>query len=114
MRFVNKEKYYKDYTHKTYGTRDVDFKDETAPPSNTKAINFSDVQDAAGSDLADIHKERSDVTKRGICTDNDPDCCCLCAEYKASPCIGCTGVSNSKGLDNVWLRLTMDYRKSIA
>ncbi|KAK4083637.1 uncharacterized protein Triagg1_1299 [Trichoderma aggressivum f. europaeum] len=109
VRFVNKEKYYNYYTHNPHESRGDDVRDETAIPSNTKAINFLEVQDAVENDLADIHKERSDNAKRGICTDNDPDCCCQCAESQAFPCIGCKGEKQCINLG----RVSFDVKPSI-
>lgn len=75
----------------------------TAMPSNIEAYNLPDIQDAGGVGLSDTRKEGVDMPKRGICTNNAPDCCCQCAESEAWPCIGCFGVSKSEGLDNAWL-----------
>lgn len=57
----------------------------TTSPTPKKTVDFPNNH---GATLA--------LAERGICTDDDDKCCCLCASADAWPCIGCTQVINSK------------------
>ncbi|KAL7943536.1 hypothetical protein V8C42DRAFT_346980 [Trichoderma barbatum] len=62
-----------------------------ASTTNTKLVNFSNVQEEAGMNILEIKEEGGLKTRRGICTTNSQSCCCQCAASDAWPCIGCYG-----------------------